>query len=109
MNNYKSLAVHYLKLNKKRTILTILGTSLTVMVLYLLLNIGFSYMDYMKEETIDYGDYEMILYTESAEQIQEILDDSIVKRAYVGEWYHRHKDEELTQALFVTPMGWKER
>ena len=102
MNNYKSLAVHYLKLNKKRTILTILGTSLTVMVLYLLLNIGFSYMDYMKEETIDYGDYEMILYTESAEQIQEILDDSIVKRAYVGEWYHRHKDEELTQALFVT-------
>lgn len=102
MNNYKSLAVHYLKLNKKRTILTILGTSLTVMVLYLLLNIGFSYMDYMKEETIKDGDYEMILYTESAEQIQEILDDPLVKRAYVGKWYHGHKDEELTQALFVT-------
>lgn len=102
MENYRVLAVRYLKLNKRRTILTILGTALTVFVLYILLNAGFSYMDYMKEEIIECGDYEMILYTESEEQIQDILSDSVVKRAYVGKWSHKSTDIELSQALFVT-------
>lgn len=103
MNNYKSIAVQYLKLNKRRTILTILGTALTVFFLYILLNVGFSYMDYSKEEIIlKVGDYEMILYTETPEQIQTILNDPVVERAYTGEWYHVSLEKELDQALFVT-------
>ncbi len=101
MGNYKALAVQYLKLNKRRTRLTILGTSLTVLILYVLLNLLFSYMDFIKDEYISlYGDYEMILYTETAEQIAQISKDPVVKTAYVGSWYISN-DEQYENAIFI--------
>lgn len=102
MENYKALAIQYLKLNKRRTILTILGTACTVLVLYIILNAGFSYLDVIREKVRETGDYEMVFYTETKEQIQAILDDPVVERAYVGSWYLAHEKRELEQALFVT-------
>lgn len=101
MENYKTLAVRYLKMNKRRTILTILGTSLTVLILYVLMNILFSYTDGMKEEYISrYGDYEMILYTETAEQIAQIKEDPIVEKAYIGEWFLSN-EKIYENAMFI--------
>ncbi|MBQ9983058.1 MAG: ABC transporter permease [Lachnospiraceae bacterium] len=101
MGNYKALAIQYLKLNKRRTILTILGTSMTVLILYVLLNMLFSYMDNMKEEYINlYGDYEMILYTETAEQIAQIKEDPIVEKAYIGEWF-LSSEKSYENAMFI--------
>lgn len=102
MENYKMLAVKYLKLNKRRTILTILGTSLTVLLLYVLLNLFFSYMDDMKADYISmYGDYEMILYTETAEQIAKIQADPIVKTAYVGGYYDNFSKKSYENAMYI--------
>ena len=101
MENYKSLAIQYLKLNKRRTILTILGTSLTVLILYVLLNVLFSYTDSIKEQYISmYGDYEMILYTETAEQIARIKEDPIVKKAYIGKWF-LSDEKTYENAMFI--------
>lgn len=102
MENYKSLAMQYLKMNRRRTVLTILGTALTVVVLYILLNLGFSYMDMKKAEIIEDGDYEMILFTETEEQIRAITDDAVVDKALIGGYYLTGEKRELSQALYVT-------
>ncbi len=102
MENYKALAMQYLKVNKRRTILTILGTSLTVLILYVLLNAFFSYLDHMKEDYISmHGDYEMILYTETAEQIAQIKEDSVVKEAYIGSYYEYREKKTYENAIFI--------
>lgn len=102
MENYKTLALQYLKMNKKRTVLTILGTWLTVLILYVLLNLLFSYMDYMKADYISlYGDYEMILYTETADQIAKIQADPVVKTAYVGGYYEYREEKNYENAMFI--------
>lgn len=102
MKNYKSLAMQYLKINKRRTVLTILGTALTVVLLYILLNLGFSYMDMKKAEIIKDNDYEMILFTETEEEIRAITDDAIVDKVLVGGYYLAVEERELSQAMYVT-------
>lgn len=102
MENYKAIALQYLKLNKRRTILTILGTAITVVILYIMLNLGFSYIDLKRAEVIKEGDYEMLFYTETPEQIRAIMNDSLVKRAYVGGYYLESDEKQLEQALYVT-------
>lgn len=44
MTDYKKLAAYYLKANKKRCVITILGVMITVVVLYAGLNFFYSYM-----------------------------------------------------------------
>lgn len=102
MENYKALAIQYLKLNKRRTILTILGTALTVLLLYVLMNVCFSYIDREKAEYIKIeGDYEIVLYTETKEQIQQICSDKIVKEAYVGGLYVPSEKKTYENALYI--------
>lgn len=102
MESYRRIGIQYLKVNKRRTILTILGTSLTVIILYVLLNALFSYLDHIKEDYIRmYGDYEMILYTETAEQIAQIKEDPVVKTAYVGGYYEYSSKKNYENAMFI--------
>lgn len=102
MENYKGIALRYLKLNKRRTILTVLGTALTVVILYMILNFGFSYVDNKKAEVIKEGDYEMLFFTETKEQIQAITNDTVVKRVYVGGYYLASEEKQYESALYVT-------
>ncbi len=102
MENYKGLAIQYLKMNKRRTILTILGTSLTVLILYVLLNGFLNYLDRMKEDYIkENGDYEIILYTENTEQIARIKEDPAVKEAYVGRYYEYWSETTYENAMYI--------
>ncbi len=102
MENYKSIALRYLKLNKRRSIITVLGVAFTVLVLYILLNAGFSYLDMEKAKVLKEANYEMIFYTETAEQIKSISSDPVVKTAHVGGWYVDNQERSYEQALFVT-------
>ncbi len=101
MENYKALGMKYLKMNKKRTVLTILGTALTVFLLYLILNVGLSYLDKLKADILADGDYEMVFYTETIEEIEVITKDAKVKDAYVGGWYDAYEGVTYDQALYV--------
>ena len=102
MQNYKTVALRYLKLNKRRSIVTVLGTAFTVLILYILLNAGFSYLDMEKTKVLKERNYEMIFYTESVEQIEAISSDAVVKEASVGGWYVASWEKSYEQALFVT-------
>lgn len=90
MKDYRMLAVRYLKQNKQRSIITILGTTLTVMILYSLLNVGYGYLLQTRTELRESQNYEFVLFTETEEQITDILADSRVRSAYTGPYYSYH-------------------
>ena len=43
MTDYKKLAIYYLKASKRRSIITIIGVAITVIVLYAGLNLAYSF------------------------------------------------------------------
>ena len=102
MNHYRHLAARYLKLNQRRSIVTIMGVALAVAVLYTLLNYGWSYVLTTQEaDRSRYGDYEIILFTETEDQIEQILRDDRVKSAYTGEYYDEREHKHYAQVLYI--------
>ena len=89
MTDYKLLSFRYLKLNKRRFIITAMGVALATMVLYALLNLGWCYILKLRTDLRKEQDYELILFTEGdTEKTERILDDENVKSAYVGLYYN---------------------
>ncbi len=101
MTDYKMLAVYYLKHNKKRSIMTILGVVIAVLVLFVLLNIALDYFLDQRAAARKEADYEIVLYTETQEQIDAIINREDVKSAYVGEGYDYKKEAICKNALYV--------
>lgn len=62
MTDYRILAVYYLKHNKKRSINTIIGVTLAVLVLFVLLNTAMDYFLNQREKVRTKADYDMVLY-----------------------------------------------
>ena len=76
MKHYRELAVRYLKMNKRRSTITVIGVAVAVTVLYTLLNLGWcALLQYRERIRVD-RDYEMILFTELEEQIDRITSGS---------------------------------
>lgn len=87
MTNYIQLAIKYLQQNKRRSFITILGAAVTVTILYALLNTGWGYLLQSRQEIRESQDYEMVLFAETEEQIQSIINDPLVESAYIGQYY----------------------
>lgn len=87
MEHYTDLAFRYIKMKKSRSILTMLGVSVSVMLLYIILNLGWSYVLNDRAKLREDQDYEIVLLTENREQINEIMADKRVKDATVGKYY----------------------
>lgn len=112
MDNYISLAIRYLKLNKKRTYLTVFGASVAAMILFAVLNMGWSYVLNQRKMLRADKDYDIVFMTETREQINAISADPKVKSASVGQYFYvdyRYygNDEENAEriydnALFIT-------
>lgn len=105
MNDYKELAVRYLQMNKRRTAITISGVSIAVMVLFVMLNLGWSWILHFREQLREENDYEMVLFTESREQVEQILADNRIKEAYVGSYYSRNDGQIYPNALYVNTVN----
>ena len=103
MKDYKQLAIRYLKMNRRRSLVTILGAVIATMVLYCILNLGWSKLLQYREQIREQGDYEIILFTETQQQIEAILADDRVKDAYVGSYYYYDYNEPVTydNALYL--------
>lgn len=103
MDNYKQLALRYLKLNKNRSIITVIGTAITVTVLFALLNLGWSAVLNYRSNIRQEQDYEVVFMTETKEQIDAIIKDDRIKSASVGSYYYYDYDNPVTydNALFV--------
>lgn len=103
MKHYRELAFRYLTMNRRRSIVTILGVTMSVIILYSLLNLGWSALLKYRENIRAEKDYEIILFTETKEQIEEIMADSRVKSAYVGPYYDYDRDHpvQYANALYI--------
>lgn len=88
MTSYKELALRYLKMNKRRSIVTVLGVTVAAALLYLLLNIGWSGLLNHRMVQREKQDYEIVLMTETSEQIDSVMKDTRVKSASVGEYFY---------------------
>lgn len=92
MTNYLGICRKYLKSNRKRSIITIIGVVITVVVLYAGLNLAYATLLNQREATRKEADYDFVLLTESRAQAESIAEDDRIERAYVGtytyvDWY----------------------
>lgn len=103
MTNYKQLAFRYLKMNRKRSMVTIFGVIVATAVLYLLLNIGYSELLNQREVQREIQDYEIVFFTETSEQIKQITEDEKVKDARAGKYfsYDYYNPKTYDNALYV--------
>lgn len=103
MEHYTDLAFRYIKMNRRRSLLTVLGVAVSVMFLYILLNLGLSYLQNYREYLRERSDYEIVLFPENEDQISEILQDARVKDGTVADYYRYDYYHPVTyeNALFI--------
>lgn len=103
MKDYKQLAIRYLKMNRRRSLVTIFGAVIATMVLYCILNLGWSKLLQYREQIREKDGYEIVLFTETQQQIEAILADDRVKDAYVGSYYYYDYNDPVTydNALYL--------
>lgn len=101
MTSYMMLAMKYFQQNRKRSLITVIGAMITVLVLYTGLNLAYSYLLHMREAEREKQDYEFVLLTEDRTEIEEILRDSRIKSAYVGSYYERRTETLYSNALYI--------
>lgn len=101
MNSYNQLSKLYLKFQKKRTILTILGVALAAGILFMVLTLYFSNFINERDALRKEADYEMVLFPENETQIAEIVNESWVKSAYKGKYYITASNTYLENALYL--------
>lgn len=101
MTSYMMLAVKYFKQNRRRSLITVIGATITVLVLYTGLNLTYSFLLHIREAEREKQNYEFVLFTEDRTEIEEILKDSRIKSAYVGPYYEGHTDTLYSNALYI--------
>ena len=103
MEHYTDLAFRYIKMNKRRSMLTILGVSISVMFLYMLLNLSLSYLLNYRAYLRDNFDYEMVFFTENEQQITSILNDERVKDGAIDDYYkyNYYNPVNFENALYI--------
>lgn len=84
MKSFKILSIRYLKRNMRQSMLTVSGVVVATVILFLILNLGLSGLLAAREAIRENEDYEIILFTETDEQIVRIIEDRRIKTAYVG-------------------------
>lgn len=101
MERYNQLAGMYLKYQKKRTILTILGVGLAAGVLFIILTLYFSSFINRRDALRAEENYEMVFFPGTEEQIAGIINEESVREAYVGRYYTWYDASYTDGALFV--------
>lgn len=107
MEHYTDLAFRYIKMKKSRSILTVLGVSVSVMLLYIILNLGWCYVLNERADIRSLYDYEIVLLTDSGKQIERISSDSLIKDVTVGEYYRYDYDSPTVyeNAMYINTVN----
>jgi len=100
MDHYTALALRYLRVNVRRTVMTIIGTALIAMLIYAAFDVSESYIMNVRQEAYEDG-YELTIYTDSAELASQILSDSLIREGAVGS-VQRYVDFDVETMQKVT-------
>ncbi len=101
MKNYNQLAKLYLKFQRKRTILTIIGVALAAGILFMVLTLYFSNFINKRDALRKEADYEMVFFPENDAQIAGIVNEPFVKNAYKGKYYITSQNTYLENAVYI--------
>ena len=101
MEGYKGLSKLYLKFQKQRTILTIMGVSIAVAILFTILTLFFSNFINERDRLREQADYEMVFFPETDEQLAGIVNSELVKSVYNGRYYDVASAGYVDGAVFV--------
>ncbi|MCR5213854.1 MAG: ABC transporter permease [Eubacterium sp.] len=97
MENYKELGNRYLKTNKKRSYIIILGCLLVAAVIFAILNCMANWLEKVREDIRAEGDYEILVLTDDKDIIQDIVNESFVRSAYLGKEFSSNYIEVDTE------------
>lgn len=86
MESYRQLALRYLRANRVRSILTIIGVAVTVAALYAGLNIAYSRLLNMRDEVRETSDYDFIIMAEGRAEAEKVAADELITKAYIGSY-----------------------
>lgn len=109
MENYTKLSIKYLKFQKKRTILTILGVALASGILFVILTLYFSNFINTRDALRKQADYEIVLLPEQNQDVSALLKQDFVKTAYRGKYYDYYSNSYIENAIYINVKiltGW---
>ena len=101
MENYTRLSIKYLKFQKKRTILTILGVALASGILFVILTLYFSNFINTRDALRRQADYEIVLLPEQNQDVSALLKQDFVKTAYRGKYYDYYSNSYIENAIYI--------
>lgn len=101
MTSYLMLAMRYFQQNRRRSLITVIGAAITVLILYTGLNLAYSFFLHIREAEREKQNYEFVLFAEDGIEVEEIIKDSRIKSAYVGSYYERHTETVYANALYI--------
>ncbi|MDD6796650.1 MAG: hypothetical protein PUE01_14810, partial [Clostridiaceae bacterium] len=79
MKSYSEISNRYMKENKKRTALTIVGITLATILIFAIGTFLLSFRDSMIEQLRAKGDFEFIITGGNGEQVKKIIDNAEIK------------------------------
>ena len=87
MEDFRELGNRYLKQNKKRSFITVLGCMIVAMLLFVFLNCISNWVDRERAEVRKTDDFEILILTDDREKIEAIVNEDFVRSAYMGKAY----------------------
>lgn len=100
MTDYKQLAVIYLKHNRKRCLVTVLGVALCVIILFVIMNLGVSYIVTQRDAQREKTDYEAYFICRDRETAEQIAGEDCLRTARL-EVCENPEGESLLYTVYV--------
>lgn len=110
MKNIRDLAGHYLRFNKKRSLITVFGISLAVVLFFTFITLFFSVWTSMIEMSRAGGDFEVSAGAIDSDTYKKLLEDSKVDKILISNKIDTNKmiyigEEGDYRQLFETEVG----
>lgn len=107
MTNYGQLAVIYLKHNKKRSLVTIIGVAFCVVILFNIMNLAVSYIITAREAQREKTDYEAVFLCEDENVAQKLAGEDCFRNARVEDRYGKTAEEEEASFSYGVLVNFK--
>lgn len=104
MTDYRQLAVIYLKHNRKRCLVTVMGVALCVIILFVIMNLGVSYIVTQRDAQREKTDYEAYFICRDRETAEQIAGEDCLRTARL----EIRENPEGESSLYVVYVNFKQ-
>ncbi|MCR5632319.1 MAG: ABC transporter permease [Eubacterium sp.] len=94
METYKDLGTKYLKTNRKRSFITVLGCFIVAAGLFMFLNSMVCWIEKCRIDARADGDWEILVLTDDKNIIEEVANEDFVQSAFLGKEYANQTEDD---------------